>query len=179
MRRYLAALALLCLLASCATSHAPINLDLTSWSFNGKLSIEESGRSRVVNIDWHQRGNSSNIYLNGPLGIGNVHIRATGNKLVVGTGGNSQVFPLDQDPVIESTSFRLPWKRLTYWAQGLQGPDMAPIEGAFLQDNWSVSILDSDNTGPILIVMDHPEVRLRLKVRKWQRGKGKGAANQI
>ena len=133
----------------------------------------------MVKIDWLQRGDSSDINLNGPLGIGNVHIRATDNKLVVGTGGNSQVFPLDQDPVIESTSFRLPWKRLTYWVQGLQGPGMAPIEGTFLQDNWSVSILASNNTGPILIVLHHPEVRLRLKVHRWQRGTEKGAANQI
>jgi len=63
--------------------------------------------------------------------------------------------------------------------QGLQGPDMAPIEGTFLQDDWSVSILDSDNNGPILIVLSHPEVRLRLKVRRWQRSTVKGTANQI
>ena len=179
MRRYLTALALLCLLASCATSHAPINLDLNSWSFNGKLSIQHGGRSRVVNIDWQQRVDSSNIYLNGPLGIGDVHIRTTGNRLVIDTGGNFQSYPLDQDLVIEGTSFRLPWMHLTYWVQGLQGPSMKPIEGAFLQDNWSVSILDADNTGPILIHLHHPEVRLRLKVHSWQRGTEKGAANQI
>jgi outer membrane biogenesis lipoprotein LolB len=133
----------------------------------------------VVKIDWLQRGDSSDIYLNGPLGIGDVHIQATGNKLVIGTGGNSQAFPLDQDAVIEGTSFRLPWKRLTYWVQGFQGPDMTPIEGAFLQDDWSVTILASNNTGPILIALHHPEVRLRLKVHSWQRGKEKDAANHI
>jgi outer membrane biogenesis lipoprotein LolB len=169
----------LCLLASCATSHAPINLDLTYWGFDGKLSIQGSGRSRVVKIDWQQRGDYSDIHLHGPLGIGDVHIRAIGSKLVIGADGNSRVYSLDQDPVIEDDSFRLPWKRLAYWVQGLQGPDMAPIEGTFLQDNWSVSILDTDNTGPILIVLHHPEVRLRLKVRKWQRGAEKRAANEI
>ena len=133
----------------------------------------------MVKIDWQQRGDSSDIHLNGPLGIGDIHILANNNQLIIDTGGNSQSYPLGQDIVIGGEPFRLPWKSLTYWAQGLQGPDMAPIEGLFLQDNWSVSILDSDNTGPILIVMDHPEVRLRLKVRKWQRGKEKRAANQI
>ena len=133
----------------------------------------------MVKIDWLQRGDSSDIYLNGPLGIGDVHIRADGNQLVIGTGGNSQVFPLDQDPVIEGTSFRLPWMHLTYWVQGLQGPSMKPIEGAFLQDNWTVSILDANNIGPILIDLNHPEVRLRLKVSNWRRVAEKGAANQI
>ena len=179
MRRYLTALAILCLLASCATSHAPINLYPTSWSFNGKLSIQEAGRSRVVNIDWQQRGDASNIYLNGPLGIGAVHIQTTSNRLVIDTNGNSQGYPLDQDLVIEGASFRLPWMHLTYWVQGLQGPNMKPIEGALLQDNWSVSILDANNTGPVLIDLHHPEVRLRLKVRCWQRGAEKGAANHI
>ena len=179
MHSYLTAIPILCLLASCATSHAPVKLDLTSWSFNGKLSIQEGGRSRVVNIDWQQRGDSSNIYLNGPLGIRNVHIRTSGNRLVIDTDGNSQVYPLDQDLVIEGASFRLPWMHLTYWVQGLEGPNMKPIEGALLQDNWSVSILDSNNTGPILIDLHHPEVRLRLKVLSWQRGAEKGAANQI
>jgi len=179
LQNHLTALALLCLLASCATLHAPRDLDLNYWRFDGKLSIQEGGRSRVVKIDWQQRGDSSNIHLSGPLGIGDIHIRAIGNQLVIGTGGNSQAYPLDQDPVIEGGSLRLPWKRLTYWVQGLQGPDMAPIEGTFLQNNWSVSILDSDNTGPKLIVLQHPEVRLRLKVRRWQRGREKGAANQI
>ena len=179
MRGYLTALALICLLASCATSHAPINPDLTSWSFNGKLSFQEGGRLQIVNIDWQQRGDSSNIYLNGPLGIGEVYIQAIGNRLVIDTGGNSQAYPLDQGLVIQGASFRLPWLHLAYWVRGLQGPNMEPIEDAFLQDNWSVSILDADNTGPILIDLHHPEVRLRLKVHSWQRGTKKGAANQI
>jgi outer membrane biogenesis lipoprotein LolB len=179
LRSYLPALALLSLLASCATPHDPTDLDLTYWRFGGKLSIQEGGRSRVLNIDWQQRGDSSDIHLNGPLGIGDVHIRAIGNQLVIDTGGSSQVYPLDQDLVIEGDSFRLPWKRLAYWVQGLQGSDMVPIEGAFLQDDWSVSILDSDNNGPILMVLSHPEVRLRLKVHQWQRSTVKGTANQI
>ena len=169
----------LCLLASCATSHAPINPDLNYWGFDGKLSIQGSGRSRVVKIDWQQRGDYSDIHLHGPLGIGDVHIRVIGSTLVIGADGNSRVYSLDQDPVIEGVSFRLPWKHLAYWVLGLQGPKMEPIEGAFLQGNWSVSSLEVDNTGPILIELHHPEVRLRLKVRSWQRGSEKRAANQI
>jgi outer membrane biogenesis lipoprotein LolB len=179
LRGYLTALAVLCLSTACITSHAPIDIDLTYWRFDGKLSIQEGGRSRVVKIVWQQRGDSSDIHLNGPLGIGNVHIRATGNQLVIGTGVDSQAYSLDQDPVIEGVSFRLPWKHMAYWVQGLQGPKMEPIEGEFLQDNWSVSILQADNTGPILIDLHHPEVRLRLKVRNWQHGTEKEAANQI
>ena len=179
MHYQLLALGLFYLLASCATSHAPIDLDLTYWRFDGKLSIQEGGRSRVVKIEWEQRGDSSDIHLNGPLGIGDVHIRALGNQLVIDTGGNSQAYPLDEDVIIEDDSFRLPWKLLSYWVQGFQGPDMTPIKGDFLQGNWSISILKSDNTGPILIALHHPKVRLRLKVSRWQRGTGKRAANQI
>ena len=54
-----------------------------------------------------------------------------------------------------------------------------PIEGEFIDDDWSVSVLDSDHTGPILIVLNHPDVRLRLKVRRWQRGREKETPNQI
>ena len=179
MRCYLPTLALLSLLASCATPYDPADLDLMDWSLGGKLSIQEGGRSRVVAIDWQQRGDSSDIRLNGPLGIGDVHIRTIGNELVIDTGSSSQVYPLDQDLVIEGDSFRLPWKRLAYWVQGLQGPSKTPIEGLFLQDGWSVSILDSDNSGPVLIVLNHPEVRLRLKVYQWQRGNVKEPAKQI
>ena len=179
MKSYLTAPAILCLLASCATAPISINPHLPYWRFDGKLSIQEGGRSRVVKIDWQQRGDSSDIHLNGPLGIGDVHIQTIDNQLVIDMAGSSQAFPLDQDPIIDGYSFRLPWRRLVYWVQGLQGPDMTPIEGKFLQDNWSVSILDADNTGPVMIVLHHPEVRLRLKVRKWQRGIEKGAANQI
>jgi outer membrane biogenesis lipoprotein LolB len=173
LRIHLTALALLCLLASCATSRAPVDLDHGYWRLNGKLSIQDSDRSRVVKIDWQQRGDSSDIHLAGPLGIGDVGIRVVDNQLVINTGGKSQVYPIDQNLIIEGDSFRLPWKRLAYWVQGLQGPELAPIEGTFFQDNWSVSILDADNTGPILIVLYHPDVRLRLKVRTWQRGNGK------
>jgi outer membrane biogenesis lipoprotein LolB len=179
LRSYLSTLVLLSLLASCATLHDPVELDATYWRFDGKLSIQAGDRSRIVSIDWQQRGDSSDIHLNGPLGTGDVHIRAAGNQLVIDSGGSSRVYPLDQDLVIEGDSFRLPWKRLAYWMRGLQGPGMAPIEGEFLQDDWSVSVLDSDNTGPILIVLNHPDVRLRLKVRRWQDGVGKGTENQI
>ena len=173
MRSYLTALILLCLLASCATSHAPVYLDHAYWRFYGKLSIQDSERSRVVKIDWQQRGDSSDIHLKGPLGVGDVGIRVIGNRLVVISGGKSQVYPIDQNLIIEGDSFRLPWKRLVYWVQGLQGPKLTPIKGTFFQDNWSVSILDADNTGPMLIVFYHPDVRLRLKVSKWQRGNGR------
>ena len=179
MRSYLISLALLSLLASCATPHGTTDLDLAYWRFEGKLSIQEGGRSRIVNIDWRQRGDSSDIHLNGPLGIGDVRIRTIGNQLVIDTGDDSRVYPLDGDLVIEGDSFRLPWKRLAYWVQGLQGPDMAPIEATFLQDGWSVSILDSDINGPVLIVLSHPEIRLKLKVHRWQRSTVKEAANQI
>ena len=179
MRRYLPTLALLFLLASCATLHDPADLDATYWRFDGKLSIQGGDRSRIVNIDWQQRGDSSDIHLNGPLGAGDVHIQVIGHQLIIGSGGSTEIYPLDQDLVIEGDSFRLPWKRLAYWVRGLQGPDMTPIEGEFLQDDWSVSVLDSDNTGPISIVLNHPDVRLRLKVRRWQLGGEKGRANQI
>jgi outer membrane biogenesis lipoprotein LolB len=179
LRSYLPTLGLLSLLAACAPLHDPADLDATYWHFDGKLSIQAGDRSRIVSIDWQQRGDSSDIHLNGPLGTGDVHIQAGGNQLVIDTGGNSEVYPLDQDLVIEGDSFRLPWKRLAYWVRGLQGPDMAPIEGEFLQDDWSVSVLESDNIGPILVVLNHPDVRLRLKVRRWRHGAGKETANQI
>ena len=153
------------------------------WGFDGKLSIQGGDRSRIVSIDWQQRGDSSDIHLNGPLGIGDVHIQTVGQRLVIESGGTTEVYPLDQDLVIEGDSFRLPWKRLAYWVRGLQGPDMVPIETEFSQGVWSVSVLDSNNTGPILIVLNHPDVRLRLKVRRWQNGvengSEKGMANQI
>ncbi len=179
MRCYLSALALITLLASCTTPHAPTEIDARYWRFDGKLSIQGGTRSRIVNIDWQQRGDSSDIHLSGPLGAGDVHIQAVGEQLFIDSGSNSEVYPLDQDFVIEGDSFRLPWKRLAYWVRGFQGPDMAPIENKFAQDDWSVSVLDSDNTGPRLIVLGHPDVRLRLKVRRWQQGTGKGTANQI
>ena len=89
------------------------------------------------------------------------------------------MYPLDQDLVIEGDSFRLPWKRLSYWVRGLQGSELAPIEGEYSDDDWSVSVLDSDNTGPILVVLNHPDVRLRLKVRRWQHGGEKETPNPI
>ena len=111
-------------------------------------------------------------------------VRVPDAKVVCGDGAEQGAryqlcAPLDQDLVIEGDSFRLPWKRLAYWVQGLQGPGMTPIEGLFLQDGWSVSILDADHSGPVLIVLSHPEVRLRLKVYQWQRGTVKGPAKQI
>lgn len=179
MRNYLTTLVLLYLIASCATRHDPTDPDLAYWRFDGKLSIQEGGRSRVVNIDWQQRGDSSDIHLNGPFGIGDVHIRVIGNQLIIDAAGNPQVYSLDQDLVIEGDSFRLPWKQLTYWVQGLQGPDMVQIKGEYLRDGWSINILDADDNAPALLVLRHPEVRLRLKVRRWQRGSEKGTAKDI
>jgi outer membrane biogenesis lipoprotein LolB len=179
LRSYFPTLALLFLLASCVTLRDPVEVDATYWRLDGKLSIQAGDRSRIVSINWQQRGDSSDIHLNGPLGTGDVHIRAAGNQLVIDSGGSSEVYSLDQDLVVEGDSFRLPWKRLAYWVRGLQGPDMAPIEGEFSEDDWSVSVLDSDNTGPILVVLNHPDVRLRLKVRRWRHGVEKETANQI
>jgi outer membrane lipoprotein LolB len=179
LRSCLLTLAVFLLLTSCATLHDPVDVGATYWRLDGKLSIRAGDRSRIVSIDWQQRGDSSDIHLKGPLGAGDVHIRTAGNQLAIDSGGRSEVYPLDQDLVIEGDSFRLPWKRLAYWVRGLQGPDMAPIQGKFTQDDWSVSVLDSDYNGPILIVLNHPDVRLRLKVRRWQQGAEKETANEI
>ena len=156
------------LLTSCVSVTDAPGPDTNFWSLDGKLSIKTKNQSRIVSINWQQRGDYSDIHLNGPLGAGEVHIMASGDELVIETGGESRVHPIDQGFEVEGESFRLPWGRLAYWVRGLQGPDMKPIDGEFSQDDWSVRVLSSDTAGPGLIEFNHPAVSLRLKVRNWR-----------
>ncbi|MBU98063.1 MAG: hypothetical protein CL429_03115 [Acidimicrobiaceae bacterium] len=139
------------------------------WEFEGKLLISIEDRASVVNIVWKQHDDSSQIFLSGPLNLGQVYILANSDKIIVDAQGNTQDYGLDQALIIEGEKFHIPWKPLSYWVRGLQGSNMATINGAFYQNGWTVEVSDPSIEGPNLITVKRDKISLRLKILR--RGK--------
>ena len=137
-----------------------------SWGFEGKLLIRIEDQTHVVNIVWKQFDDSSQIFLSGPLNLGQVHILANSEKIIIDAQGNTRDYGLDQELALNGDKLHIPWASLSYWVRGLQGPNMATINGAIFKNGWAVEVLDPSINGPNLIIMNSHKISLRLKILK-------------
>ena len=147
----------------------------------GKLSLVTSTESRVMGIDWHQLGDRSDIKLAGPLGVSVARVTAVPGQLTIDDGREIRRF---DDAVSLSfaggETLHLPWQRLRYWVQGLQAGGGEAIPGKGMRDGaWQLRILRADEQGPRLLLLEHPEVTLRLKVRNWHFQRPEAPINDI
>jgi outer membrane biogenesis lipoprotein LolB len=157
------------LTAGCAGIRVPAEGDQSAWRMTGKLSLVTSSESRVLGIDWLQRGDRSEIKLAGPLGVSVARITALPGQLLINDGREIRRF---DDAVslslADGATLRLPWQRLRFWVQGLQAGGNEVIPGMGMRDgDWQLRILRADKQGPRMLLLEHPEVTLRLKVRNW------------
>ena len=135
----------------------------------GKLVLQMPGESRVLSVLWHQSDSQSDIRLSGPLGVSVATIAAGPDEVIVDTG--DEIFryrPGDELTTDGLSPLQLPWGELAWWLRGWQDATRTPLPAAGVSNgDWVFTVLQSDAAGPSLMVLRHPEVRLRLKVREW------------
>ena len=192
----LAALALLVLLAGCRT--LPVSAPfLATPSLAGldwparRAALQErpgfglQGRVAVVagsdgfngHLRWSQQGTRSELDLEGPLGVGGVHIRSDGAQFDLTRPSGER---LDSDAaraeLADRLGFELPLAHLRYWVQGVPDPALAAIEtqqGARLselvQDGWDITYTaypDPDGL-PQKLSLVRGAVRVRMVIDAW------------
>jgi len=195
--RALAALGLVCsMLAGCvSTPHRPsAPTTPSSWSerrsqlqqlpdfaLTGRVAIAAGNEGFNARLQWQQREAQSEVALQGPLGVGGVHIRTDGGALsVTTTRGESLDSAAAHAELNSRLGFDPPLASLRYWLLGVPDPATQAMEtlnpqgrlAGLGQDGWQIDYpayteAQGDQL-PQRITLHHGDVRIRLIVDHWQ-----------
>jgi outer membrane lipoprotein LolB len=185
-------LVILCsvLLAACATSRrAPtpaaagweqrvVELQsLNSWQLDGRAAVAVGTQGWQATLNWQQRGESAELHLAGPFGVGALVLKQSPEGLSLNGAPPSDAV-LGQ--LQERLGFVLPLDHLRFWLLGVPDPgatfdlkrDSQDRASQLSQDGWSIDYdrympVDGDLL-PAHLVLTRDSVRVRIAVDRWQ-----------
>lgn len=191
MRRTLLTLLCCAVLAACATTRrAPVSAGavweqrvtdlqrLDSWILDGRAAVAVGTQGWQATLNWRQRGDSAEVHLSGPLGVGAMVLKRT-------PGGISLNDAPPSDAVLtqlqERLGFDLPIDHLRFWLLGVPDPSGAfelkrndqDRASQLKQDAWTIDYdrympADGDLL-PAHLVLNREGVRVRIAVDRWGR----------
>jgi outer membrane lipoprotein LolB len=147
------------------------------WQLDGRAAVAIGEQGWQATMDWRQQGESTEVHLAGPLGIGALVLSRTPAGLSLnGAAPNDAVLAQLQ----QRLGFDLPLDQLRYWLLGVPDPrstfDLVRNDQdrarQLIQAGWSV---DYDRYMPIggdllpeQMVLNHQGVRVRIAVDHWE-----------
>ena len=154
---------------------------LERYSLNGRVAVAANGQGFSASLRYQQLPRSSNLALDGPLGIGGLRVVLEGEDLEIATSRGEK---LDGDAARAELERRLgvalPLGELRWWLLGIPAPGDATVnqDGGtgeihdFIQAGWRVSI-NSRAAGlgfslPQRLTAEREGARLKLLVERWQ-----------
>lgn len=149
---------------------------LNAWQLNGRAAVAVGTQGWQATLNWRQRGDSAEIHLSGPLGIGAMVLRRTPQGLSLNDAPPSEAV-LAQ--VRERLGFEPPIDHLRFWLLGVPDPSAAfelkrnaqDRALQLTQDDWSIDYdrympVDGDWL-PAHLVLSREGVRVRIAVDRW------------
>ena len=112
------------ILSSCQKQHRTVKKfnnwqQVSSWSFNGKMAINDSHNSGSGRINWQVTPMTTNAQFNAPLGQGNWSIFAKKNQARLTSSKNGDQFANNAETLIfNELGWHFPWDNLQYWLRG-------------------------------------------------------------
>jgi outer membrane lipoprotein LolB len=189
---YRATVVLLCslLLAACATTRrappAPAEgweqrvSDLQrekSWQLDGRAAVAIAAQGWQATLNWRQRGDSEEVHLSGPFGVGALVLESTPAGLSLNGAPPSDAVT---DQLQEKLGFELPLEHLRFWLLGVPDPSTAfevkrneqDRASQLRQADWSIDYdrympVDGDLL-PAHLILSREGVRVRIAVDHWQ-----------
>jgi outer membrane lipoprotein LolB len=191
MRRVLLILSCVTVLAACATNRrAPAPLpqgweqrvvDLQasrSWQLDGRAAVAVGTQGWQATLNWRQRGDSAEVHLYGPLGVGALVLKRTPDGLSLDNAPPSDAVLAQLQ---ERLGVELPIDHLRYWLLGVPDPSAAfelkrndqDRALQLTQADWNIAYdrympVDGDLL-PARVVLSREGVRVRIAVDRWER----------
>ena len=191
MRRVLLILSCVSVLAACATNRrAPAPLpqgweqrcvDLQasrSWQLDGRAAVAVGTQGWQATLNWRQRGDSAEVHLYGPLGVGALVLKRTPDGLSLDNAPPSDAVLAQLQ---ERLGVELPIDHLRYWLLGVPDPSAAfelkrndqDRALQLTQADWNIAYdrympVDGDLL-PARVVLSREGVRVRIAVDRWER----------
>lgn len=158
---------------------------LEAYQVTGRVAIAAGSEGFSAHLEWSQRGPQSVLKLNGPLGIGGMHVVSDGTALDVETSKGQRLTSDEARAELEEKlGFDPPLESLRYWLIGVPAPGHPSIEtvgadqrlAGLVQDGWQIAYTAYLETGgyslPQRVTLRRNDVRVRLVVDRWQPAAG-------
>jgi len=154
---------------------------LDPYQLTGRVAVAAGSEGFSAHLEWTQQGDRSTLQLNGPLGIGGLHVISDGSALDVETSKGQRLASDEARAELEEKlGFDPPLASLRYWLVGAPDPARPAIEtlgadqrlAGLVQDGWQIaytSYLDAGGYAlPRRMSMRRGDVRVRLVVDRWR-----------
>ena len=153
--------------------------NLDRYGLNGRVAVAANGQGFSASLRFAQRADTSELSLDGPLGIGGLRLELAGDQLEIAISRGDQLDGLEARAELERRlGFALPLNELRWWLLGIPAPGEAAVNAAdsgeisdFTQHGWRVSI-NSRAPGlgfslPQRLTAEREGARLKLLVENW------------
>jgi outer membrane lipoprotein LolB len=153
---------------------------LEHFQVKGRVAVAAGQDGFTASLHWRQNGAQSQLDLDGPLGVGGVHVTSDGATLVL---VNARGERLDSDAARAELRTRLgfdaPLASLRYWILGAPDPSVPAVEvvdverrlTSLQQSDWQIDYADyvavKGEWLPGRMTLHRAEVRVRLIVDHW------------
>lgn len=155
---------------------------LNHFDLKGRVALSAGGNGVNANLRWSQQGTRSQLALEGPLGVGGMHITANGDELeIVNAHGDHISSEAAHAELVTRLGFDIPLPSLRYWILGVPDPAQPAQESldpdqprlaALTQDGWHVTYPEYTAVRgqplPARLTLERDTVRVRLLVEDWQ-----------
>ena len=152
---------------------------LERYGLNGRVAVAANGQGFSASLRYAQRAGSSEMSLDGPLGIGGLRLELEGDQLEIATSRGDTLDGVEARAELERRlGFELPLNELRWWLLGIPAPGEATVNAAdtgeisdFTQRGWRVSI-NSRAPGlgfslPQRLTAEREGARMKLLVENW------------
>lgn len=150
---------------------------LSSWQLDGRAAVAVGTQGWQATLNWRQSGESAEVHLSGPFGVGALVLRHTPEGLSLNGAPPSDAVVAQLQ---ERLGFELPLDHLRFWLLGVPDPAAAfelkrndqDRASQLTQAGWSVDFDRYMGVGgdllPAHLVLTREGVRVRIAVDRWE-----------
>lgn len=183
---------LLAFVAACATQPRQVS-QAASWEarraqlqqrerfdLRGRVAVAAGQEGFNARMRWIQEGSHSQLWLDGPLGVGGAQVSLDEGALSVRNSKGEALSDAAARAELETRlGFDPPLRSLRYWIQGVPDPARQAEEtlddqqrlAALVQDGWHISYSGYRASGdawlPERLTLQREAVRVRVLVESW------------
>jgi outer membrane lipoprotein LolB len=178
--RYLSVVFLITIgLTGCASLTSPSNnsAPMGNWTVSGKIGVTTPNESIAGFIEWRQREHEFDVYVSGPMALGNTRIKGNPDKISITQDGKTTSGLNPQKLIYDKLGWFFPVQNLPYWLKGMAAPySQASIKESdngnitqLRQDNWHVTYprYNAYYGQPSRIVVTQGQWKFLIVIKNW------------